>query len=312
MVNNNKADYTIYPYIFFVLPFFSAKFVFQISNKNIRMKTIVYAVCILTLVSSCVSKNKFTIAENGRLAALSRERALEKDLARSQEDNERLQKQISNLQQDTTRMGKSLKEYRQSLYTNLSAQEKLNVLLKEKMDKLTEREATINELQNEINSQKEKVNALLNSVKEALLGFSSDELSVTQKNGKVYVAMSNKLLFQSGSATVNKQGKTALGKLAEVLKKQTDIDILIEGHTDTQPIKTVQFKDNWDLSVVRATSVVRILTKEYGVNPLQIVPSGRGEYMPVDNNDTAAGRARNRRTEIIMAPRLEKLMDILK
>lgn len=276
------------------------------------MKTIVYAVCILTLVSSCVSKNKFTIAENGRLAALSRERALEKDLARSQEDNARLQKQISNLQQDTTRMGKSLKEYRQSLYTNLSAQEKLNVLLKEKMDKLTEREATINELQNEINSQKEKVNALLNSVKEALLGFSSDELSVTQKNGKVYVAMSNKLLFQSGSATVNKQGKTALGKLAEVLKKQTDIDILIEGHTDTQPIKTVQFKDNWDLSVVRATSVVRILTKEYGVNLLQIVPSGRGEYMPVDNNDTAAGRARNRRTEIIMAPRLEKLMDILK
>ena len=96
------------------------------------------------------------------------------------------------------------------------------------------------------------------------------------------------------------------------MKKQTDIDILIEGHTDTQPIKTVQFKDNWDLSVVRATSVVRILTKEYGVNPLQIVPSGRGEYMPVDNNDTAAGRARNRRTEIIMAPRLEKLMDILK
>ena len=276
------------------------------------MKTIVYAVCILTLVSSCVSKNKFTIAENGRLAALSRERALEKDLARSQKDNARLQKQISNLQQDTTRMGKSLKEYRQSLYTNLSAQEKLNVLLKEKMDKLTEREATINELQNEINSQKEKVNALLNSVKEALLGFSSDELSVTQKNGKVYVAMSNKLLFQSGSATVNKQGKTALGKLAEALKKQTDIDILIEGHTDTQPIKTVQFKDNWDLSVVRATSVVRILTKEYGVNPLQIVPSGRGEYMPVDNNDTAAGRARNRRTEIIMAPRLEKLMDILK
>lgn len=276
------------------------------------MKTIVYAVCILILVSSCVSKNKFTIAENGRLAALSRERALEKDLARSQEDNARLQKQISNLQQDTTRMGKSLKEYRQSLYTNLSAQEKLNVLLKEKMDKLTEREATINELQNEINSQKEKVNTLLNSVKEALLGFSSDELSVTQKNGKVYVAMSNKLLFQSGSATVNKQGKTALGKLAEVLKKQTDIDILIEGHTDTQPIKTVQFKDNWDLSVVRATSVVRILTKEYGVNPLQIVPSGRGEYMPVDNNDTAAGRARNRRTEIIMAPRLEKLMDILK
>lgn len=276
------------------------------------MTKIIYLFCIMMLTFSCVSKNKFTIAESGRLAALSRERALGKDLSLSKEENERLQQQIDHLIQDTIRMGKSLKDYRQSLYSNLSAQEKLNVLLKEKMDKLAERETTINELQNEINAQKEKVNALLNNVKEALLGFSSDELSVTQKNGKVYVAMSNKLLFQSGSATVNKQGKTALGKLAEVLKKQTDIDILIEGHTDTQPIKTVQFKDNWDLSVVRATSVVRILTKEYGVNPLQIVPSGRGEYMPIDNNDTFEGRARNRRTEIIMAPRLEKLMDILK
>ena len=102
-----------------------------------------------------------------------------------------------------------------------------------------------------------------------------------------------------------------MGKLADVLKKQNDIDILIEGHTDNKPIKTVQFKDNWDLSVVRATSVVRILTKDYGVNPLQIVPSGRGEYMPVDTNDSTEGRARNRRTEIIMAPRLDKLMDIL-
>ena len=168
------------------------------------------------------------------------------------------------------------------------------------------------ELQAEIKAQNDRVSALLQSVKDALLGFSSDELTVTQKDGKVYVAMSDKLLFESGSAQVNKQGKEALGKVAEVLKKQNDIDVFIEGHTDTKPIKTVQFKDNWDLSVVRATSVVRILTKDYGVNPLQIVPSGRGEFMPVDDNETADGRARNRRTEIIMAPRLDKLMDILK
>ena len=186
------------------------------------------------------------------------------------------------------------------------------MLLKEKMQKLTEREATINQLQAEISAQNERVAILLNSVKDALLGFSSDELTVTQKDGKVYVAMSDKLLFESGSAQVNKQGKEALGKLAEVLKKQNDIDVFIEGHTDNKPIKTVQFKDNWDLSVIRATSVVRILTKDYGVNPLQIVPSGRGEYMPVDSNETAESRAHNRRTEIIMAPRLDKLMEILK
>lgn len=276
------------------------------------MKKIVYVLCLLIAVSSCVSKNKFTIAENGRLAALSRERALNKNLSQQKEENSRLKKEIESLKSDTSRLGQSIRDYRQSLYSNLSEQDKLTMMLQEKMSKLAEREATINKLQGEIDAQNEKVAALLNSVKDALLGFSSDELTVTQKDGKVYVAMSDKLLFQSGSAQVNKQGKEALGKLAEVLKKQNDIDVFIEGHTDNKPIKTVQFKDNWDLSVVRATSVVRILTQEYEVNPLQIVPSGRGEYMPMDTNDTAEGRARNRRTEIIMAPRLDKLMEILK
>ena len=186
------------------------------------------------------------------------------------------------------------------------------MLLKEKMEKLAEREATINKLQAEVDAQNARLQSLLNSVKDALLGFSSDELTVTEKNGKIYVAMSDKLLFESGSAEVNKQGKEALGKLAEVLKKQHDIDVFIEGHTDNKHIKTVQFKDNWDLSVVRATSVVRILNKYYAVNPLQILPCGRGEFMPVDNNESVEGRAHNRRTEIIMAPKLDKLMDILK
>ena len=134
---------------------------------------------------------------------------------------------------------------------------------------------------------------------------------VKEKDGKVYVAMSDKLLFDSGSARVDKRGKEALGKLAEVLNKQSDIDVYIEGHTDSKPINTAQFKDNWDLSVIRATSVVRILTKDYSVNPLQIQPSGRGEYMPVADNESAEGRSKNRRTEIIMAPKLDKLYQML-
>ncbi|MBD9177973.1 MAG: flagellar motor protein MotB [Odoribacter splanchnicus] len=276
------------------------------------MKRMIFLLCVLVAVSSCVPKKKFLVAENGRLAALERERTLTKNLNGLKEETAKQKKQIAGLLNDTTRMGQSIRDYRNSLYSNMSEQEKLNMLLEEKMDKLAEREATINELQAEIKAQNDRVSALLQSVKDALLGFSSDELTVTQKDGKVYVAMSDKLLFESGSAQVNKQGKEALGKVAEVLKKQNDIDVFIEGHTDTKPIKTVQFKDNWDLSVVRATSVVRILTKDYGVNPLQIVPSGRGEFMPVDDNETADGRARNRRTEIIMAPRLDKLMDILK
>lgn len=276
------------------------------------MKRIIFALCLLIAVMSCVSKKKYMVAENGRLAALSRERVLNRNLGQQKDEIAKLKQQITDLMSDTTRLGQAIRDYRKSLYSNLSEQEKLNMLLKEKMEKLAEREATINKLQAEVDAQNARLQSLLNSVKDALLGFSSDELTVTEKNGKIYVAMSDKLLFESGSAQVNKQGKEALGKLAEVLKKQHDIDVFIEGHTDNKPIKTVQFKDNWDLSVVRATSVVRILTKDYGVNPLQILPCGRGEFMPVDNNESVEGRAHNRRTEIIMAPKLDKLMDILK
>ena len=276
------------------------------------MKRIIFALCLLIAVTSCVSKKKYMVAENGRLAALSRERVLNRNLGQQKDEIAKLKQQITDLMSDTTRLGQAIRDYRKSLYSNLSEQEKLNMLLKEKMEKLAEREATINKLQAEVDAQNARLQSLLNSVKDALLGFSSDELTVTEKNGKIYVAMSDKLLFESGSAQVNKQGKEALGKLAEVLKKQHDIDVFIEGHTDNKPIKTVQFKDNWDLSVVRATSVVRILTKDYGVNPLQILPCGRGEFMPVDNNESVEGRAHNRRTEIIMAPKLYKLMDILK
>lgn len=276
------------------------------------MKRIIFALCLLIAVTSCVSKKKYVVAENGRLAALSRERVLNRNLGQQKDEIAKLKQQITDLMSDTTRLGQAIRDYRKSLYSNLSEQEKLNMLLKEKMEKLAEREATINKLQAEVDAQNARLQSLLNSVKDALLGFSSDELTVTEKNGKIYVAMSDKLLFESGSAQVNKQGKEALGKLAEVLKKQHDIDVFIEGHTDNKPIKTVQFKDNWDLSVVRATSVVRILTKDYGVNPLQILPCGLGEFMPVDNNESVEGRAHNRRTEIIMAPKLDKLMDILK
>ena len=219
--------------------------------------------------------------------------------------------QIKNLMRDTTKMGNSIRQYQSMLNVNMTEQEKLNALLNQKKNELNERERTINELQQMINAQNEKVRKLLSSVKDALLGFSSDELTVREKDGKVYVAMSDKLLFQSGSARPDKRGEEALGKLAEVLNKQTDIDVFIEGHTDNKPINTVQFKDNWDLSVIRATSVVRILIKNYNVNPLQIQPSGRGEYMPVDDNETAEGRSKNRRTEIIMAPKLDKLFQML-
>lgn len=274
-------------------------------------KVICITVSALLACTACVSKKKYLLAENGRLEAIGRGNALQEELVRSKDANDQLSGRLAVLLRDTAELGRSIRRYETMLNTNMSEQEKLNALLTQKMNELDERERTINELQDMINAQNQKVQHLLSSVKEALLGFGSDELSIKEKDGKVYVAMSDKLLFESGSARVDKRGKEALAKLAEVLNKQTDVDVYIEGHTDSKPINTVQFKDNWDLSVIRATSVVRILTKDYGVNPLQIVPSGRGEFMPVADNTTADGRSLNRRTEIIMAPRLDKLYQML-
>ena len=265
-------------------------------------KVLLVAVSALLVCTSCVTKKKYLLAENGRLEAIARGDDLQNQLVNCRDNNDGLTSRLTALERDTTRMGKNIRNYQNMLSTNMTEQEKLNSLLSQKMSELNERERTINELQDMINAQTERVQNLLNSVKDALLGFSSDELTVREKDGKVYVAMSDKLLFESGSARVDKRGKEALAKLAEVLNKQSDIDVYIEGHTDSKPINTAQFKDNWDLSVIRATSVVRILTKDYGVKPLQIQPCGRAEFMPVDHNQTAAGRAKNPRTEIIMAP----------
>lgn len=274
-------------------------------------KVLCITVSALLLCTSCVTKKKYLMAENGRLEAIGRGDALKEELVNCKDENDKLTARIQHLVRDTTRMGENIRNYQTMLNTNLTEQEKLNSLLSQKMKELDEREGTINELQDMINAQNEKVQKLLNSVKDALLGFGSDELTVREKDGKVYVAISDKLLFESGSAKVDKRGKEALAKLAEVLNKQTDIDVYIEGHTDSKPIHTAQFQDNWDLSVIRATSVVRILTKDYGVNPLQIQPCGRGEYLPVADNETAEGRSKNRRTEIIMAPKLDKLYQML-
>ncbi|MDE5787236.1 MAG: OmpA family protein [Bacteroidaceae bacterium] len=278
------------------------------------------------LMTSClVSQKKYDIAENGRLAAIYSRDSLEGLLATSRTDFATLSKDFgaltekfnsltrehNNLMEDTTQLRKGIRNYQTMLSANKSEKEDLMNQLNQRMQELDERQHTIQQLQGIVNEQNQRVRSLLDNLKQALNGFSSDELTVREEGGKVYVAMSDKLLFESGKAVVNAQGKQALGKLAEVLNRQTDIDVFIEGHTDSIPIKTAVFQDNWDLSVIRATSVVRILTEVYAVNPLQILPCGRGEFKPVDSNKAAEGRARNRRTEIIIAPRLDKLYELI-
>ncbi len=194
----------------------------------------------------------------------------------------------------------------------IALQQKESDLKKANADLLA-RETKITELEKLLSDQKTKSEALRDAIKKALTDFSAGELSVYTKDGKVYVSMSDKLLFKSGSTTVESKGVDALGKLSEVIKKNLDIQVNIEGHTDNVPYisNTGLIKDNWDLSLMRSSSVLHILTDKYKVAATQVIASGRGEFFPIETNSTPEGRARNRRTEIILAPKVDKLLNLV-
>jgi len=165
-------------------------------------------------------------------------------------------------------------------------------------------------LQKLLAQQRAQSDALKNKMSEALNGFSSSDLTVTEKNGKVYVSLSENLLFASGSAVVSTGGTEALSKLAAVLNLNTDIAVNIEGHTDSIPIRG-RYQDNWDLSTSRANAIVRILVNNYKVDPLEVIASGHSKFDPIDTNTTPDGRAKNRRTEIILSPKLDEMYKLL-
>jgi len=188
---------------------------------------------------------------------------------------------------------------------------------KTSLDELTfeleKRNARLAELEKILDAQKKIVQDLKNKVSEALLGFENNGLTVTQKDGKVYISLDEKLLFKSASWDIDANGKNALKKLASVLEKNPGIQVTIEGHTDDVPYNpgNSQLKDNWDLSTKRATTVVRVLLEGSKIKPERLTASGRSEYLPVDNRSTSDARQKNRRTEIVLTPDLTELYNLI-
>jgi chemotaxis protein MotB len=177
-------------------------------------------------------------------------------------------------------------------------------------EQLADRQRRLVALQALMDQQKKAIQDIRKKMTDALVGFNSSDLTVAIKNGKVYVSLSENLLFPSGSATVNPKGKDALGKLAQALNTDQDITVDIEGHTDSVPIRG-RYQDNWALSVARSTAIVRILTTDYQVDPTRVIASGHSSYEPIQTNSTADGRAQNRRTDIILSPKLDELFKLL-
>ncbi len=184
--------------------------------------------------------------------------------------------------------------------------------LEQLMAEMQQKELRLGELESILNRQDSVVGALRNSVSAALLGFQGNGLSVEVRNGKVYVSLEESLLFATGSTVVDARGERALRELARVLEQNPDINIMVEGHTDNVPLRSGSLmKDNWDLSVLRATSILRILLNNGQIDPQRILAAGRGEFMPVEEGNTPEARRKNRRTEIILTPRLDELFRII-
>jgi chemotaxis protein MotB len=287
-------------------------------------------------------ENEFLTVENREMR--SKIDQVEEQRQRITEDSIRIHKQLEDLEKELAQLERkygdlestheallrgNARETRRLLNELQTTQEDLAAkqrLLKELEANVAGQRQDVNQLQAELEArnarlmemeemlyQKDRIlDDLRQKVADALMGFEGQGLTVTRKNGKVYVSMDEKLLFKSGSTVVDPNGVKALRQLAQVLARNPDIDIMIEGHTDDIPFrKGSSIKDNWDLSVLRATSIVRILLDGSGIDPVRLTVGGRGEFLPVDSANTPEARRKNRRTEIILSPDLSEVFRIL-
>jgi chemotaxis protein MotB len=289
------------------------------------MRTTYFFILLLFTFSSCiVSKKKFDdmlaqkVKAEGDLS--DRNKELDKangslqDLAETikNKEYEQLNGNYKNLLTNSGKLNRDVAQQRDQLLAiqdNLEKTRKQNDSLSYS---LLEREKKVKELELIMANKDKAVQNLKNKISNALLNFKENDLTVKVKNGKVYVSLAEQLLFGSGSIDVDAKGVGALQQLAKALKDQKDIQVMIEGHTDNVPIskKSTYMNDNWDLSVMRATSITKILTGA-GLSPNQITAAGKGEYAPLAPNDNAQNKQKNRRTEIIVTPNLDELFKIL-
>ena len=309
-----------------------------------KLKYLFVFIFSVSVFQSCVSIKKFKDLDADYLSANQQLEIQKKELSDfkllSTELNENvlsLSKRASSLEVDTINLGKAFRK-KVRAYNDLSssyeiliknnsntmakqAEEnralmerlgQMDIDLQERARAIKSREEEMLQLQQLLKEKDDNLSRLKSSVANALLGFKGEGLTVEEREGKLYVSLENSLLFPSGSWKVNDKGKKAIVELAKVLVQQSDIQIMVEGHTDDIPYKgTGLIKDNWDLSVMRATAIVRILANNKGLKAHSITAAGKGPYSPLVENNSSESRAVNRRTEIILSPNMDKLMELL-
>jgi chemotaxis protein MotB len=276
------------------------------------MKSLKFLVVILlVLFTSCVSQKKYSDLQNQSDRFVN-------DLKLCQ--NERMVLE-TNLANETSKVSKLESQLDYFKITNTNLLDRLSDLsvvsksgaesIKKSLEALNEQNKYIKDLTTSM-QRKDSLNlVLVMNLKRSLDDFDDEDITIEVKKGVVYVSISDKMLFKSGSFKISDRAKEVIGKIAKIINDHKELDILVEGHTDTVPISTECMADNWDLSVKRATSIVRLMQTEFGVQPQRMTAGGRSEYIPVQTNDTSEGRAINRRTEIIILPKLDQFFKLL-
>ncbi len=266
--------------------------------------------------SLTASQNELAKLRKDYDAAVAKRNQLEKDYEATKSNLENLQKSYNALEQNSSSsLAENAKKNRE-LLAQLEAKEQALAAENARLEKLKRdmevRSQRIAELENIISSKDAAMTKLKNAISKALTNFEGKGLTVEQRDGKVYVSMENKLLFESGSWAVGKNGKEAVKQLGTVLADNPDIAVMIEGHTDNAPYTgNGQISGNWDLSTKRATAIVEILRENARINPENLTAAGRGEYAPIASNETVEGKAKNRRIEVILTPKLDEISKLL-
>jgi chemotaxis protein MotB len=279
-----------------------------------KIKYFVLAAILATTLHSCVvlspKKYKGLLAQRDSLTT--RTGTLEDQVGRLEADTAKLHRDIAGLRRDiATLQGNynTLNDKYGALNTNYNSSTSRVSQLSADLQK---REQRLKEVEDILKKRDEATNALKDKLQKALLGFQQNGLSVDIKNGKVYVSLTDKLLFPSGSIVIDDRGKAALKQLAIVMQKEPDINMAVEGHTDNKKIINLgQIKDNWDLSVLRATSVTRYLTEVEKIDPKRLTATGKSEFQPIDPGTAADALAKNRRIEIVLSPKLDELYNLI-
>lgn len=277
------------------------------------MKTFLISLAAISLLatSGCVSTKKFKNQVSKYDTLKTEYDKLDYRLAACLAEQESKGKRVNELEEEVRQLKANsttmLEQLRDLSVVTASQSESI----RQSLENITAKDSYIKDLQSAI-TRKDSLNlALVMNLKGALKDVKDEDVSIKVEGSAVFISISDKMLFRSGSYEITPRAREVLGKVADVIKAQPDLQFMVEGHTDNKPIATATIKDNWDLSVLRATSVVRVLQKKYGVDPSRMVAAGRSEYINVADNKTSDGRSLNRRTRIVILPQLDQFFKLL-